>query len=365
MKGTHGLGTGAAAIAHHKLCCQSVLSVACWLEDRRLIVQGPKRDPYLWLHLVGLAALPLCAELCLLGLAAGDPLLPGGWDWLLVGLLGTGPIAAMQWLRPFYPFSIALVSLRADSLDQTQQRILQRWASWEPKAIALISTVLVLWGLQWLDRLSPVAAEIAPLDNRSLGLLVAWLGALLGSGLLAIAAAALWVLLTPTAAFEAIEPFPLGNVPAVFLRPSLRLTRLLSPLAESDSREVGMKTQSEADTEAEAEEDLITLDEPPAEPATAHEPAPIAQADHELDNSTEGAIANPEPVAEESEESVTDHESPASDRANEIADTIDTDQIPDPGDDIAALAEGSSAVDESSTETADDSSDSSVNRIKF
>lgn len=198
-------------------------------------MQGPKRDPYLWLHLVGLAALPLCAELCLLGLAAGDPLLPGGWDWLLVGLLGTAPIAAMQWLRPFYPFSIALVSLRADCLDETQQRILQRWSSWEPKAIALVSTVLVLWELQWLDRLSPVAAAIAPLDNRSLGLLVVWLGALLANGLLAIAAAALWVLLTPTAAFEAIEPFPLGNVPTAFLRPSIRLTRLLAPLAAPEN----------------------------------------------------------------------------------------------------------------------------------
>lgn len=193
-------------------------------------MQGPKRDPYLWVHLAGLAALPLCAELCLLGLAAGDPLLPGGWDWLLVGLLGTAPIVAMQWLRPFYPFSVLLVSLRADRLNETQQRILQRWAGWETKAIALIASLLVLWALQRLDQLSPLAAEIAPLDQRAIGLLVVWLGALLGSLLLTVALVSLWVLLTPQTAFSAIEPFPVGNVPSSFLRLSVRLTKVLPDL---------------------------------------------------------------------------------------------------------------------------------------
>ncbi|MFG3819334.1 low-complexity tail membrane protein [Limnothrix redekei] len=193
-------------------------------------MQGPKRDPYLWVHLAGLAALPLCAELCLLGLAAGDPLLPGGWDWLLVGLLGTAPIVAMQWLRPFYPFSVLLVSLRADRLNETQQRILQRWAGWETKAIALVASLLVLWALQRLDQLSPLAAEIAPLDQRAIGLLVVWLGALLGSLLLTVALVSLWVLLTPQTAFSAIEPFPVGNVPSSFLRLSVRLTKVLPDL---------------------------------------------------------------------------------------------------------------------------------------
>lgn len=193
-------------------------------------MQGPKRDPYLWVHLAGLAALPLCAELCLLGLAAGDPLLPGGWDWLLVGLLGTAPIVAIQWLRPFYPFSVLLVSLRADRLNETQQRILQRWAGWETKAIALVASLLVLWALQRLDQLSPLAAEIAPLDQRAIGLLVVWLGALLGSLLLTVALVSLWVLLTPQTAFSAIEPFPVGNVPGSFLRLSVRLTKVLPDL---------------------------------------------------------------------------------------------------------------------------------------
>lgn len=226
-------------------------------------MQGPKRDPYLWVHLAGLAALPLCAELCLLGLAAGDPLLPGGWDWLLVGLLGAAPIAAMQWLRPYYPFSVALVSLRADRLDETQQRILQRWQSWEPKAIALAVPLLVLWGLQWLDRLSPVAATIAPLDNRALGLLVAWSGALLANLFLAIALASLWVLLTPTAAFEAIELFPLGDVPGSFLRLSVRLTKVLPPL--TDSEPLPTADTSATETAVPAEQ----LTEPPADQPVA------------------------------------------------------------------------------------------------
>lgn len=228
-------------------------------------MQGPKRDPYLWVHLAGLAALPLCAELCLLGLAAGDPLLPGGWDWLLVGLLGTAPIVAMQWLRPFYPFSVLLVSLRADRLNETQQRILQRWAGWETKAIALVASLLVLWALQRLDQLSPLAAEIAPLDQRAIGLLVVWLGALLGSLLLTVALVSLWVLLTPPTAFSAIEPFPVGNVPSSFLRLSVRLTKVLPDLENAPVAAPAKVPEPESAT-------------PPAAPETTNAPQEEAAA---------------------------------------------------------------------------------------
>ncbi|MEB3117338.1 MAG: low-complexity tail membrane protein [Limnothrix sp.] len=250
-------------------------------------MQGPKRDPYLWVHLAGLAALPLCAELCLLGLAAGDPLLPGGWDWLLVGLLGTAPIVAMQWLRPFYPFSVLLVSLRADRLNETQQRILQRWAGWETKAIALIASLLVLWALQRLDQLSPLAAEIAPLDQRAIGLLVVWLGALLGSLLLTVALVSLWVLLTPQTAFSAIEPFPVGNVPGSFLRLSVRLTKVLPDLenapvaAPAKVPEPESATPPETTNAPQEEAAAIALENLPIsgdpEPLDATEPASTAE----------------------------------------------------------------------------------------
>ena len=286
-------------------------------------MQGPKRDPYLWVHLAGLAALPLCAELCLLGLAAGDPLLPGGWDWLLVGLLGAAPIAAMQWLRPYYPFSVALVSLRADRLDETQQRILQRWQSWEPKAIALAVPILVLWALQWLDRLSPVAATIAPLDNRALGLLVVWLGSLLANLFLAIALASLWVLLTPTAAFEAIEPFPLGDVPGSFLRLSLRLTKVLPPLLDSEPLPAPNPAPVVAETAAPSEQlpeqpTEQAADQPVDNPAETESPeptessAPIGEAFPDLDPSAgdgaieEAAVENPAIEDGAIEDSITD-----------------------------------------------------------
>lgn len=251
-------------------------------------MQGPKRDPYLWVHLAGLAALPLCAELCLLGLAAGDPLLPGGWDWLLVGLLGTAPIVAMQWLRPFYPFSVLLVSLRADRLNETQQRILQRWAGWETKAIALVASLLVLWALQRLDQLSPLAAEIAPLDQRAIGLLVVWLGALLGSLLLTVALVSLWVLLTPQTAFSAIEPFPVGNVPSSFLRLSVRLTKVLPDLENAPVAAPAKVPEPESATPPE------TTNAPQEEAATiAPENLPISDDPEPLDATEPVSTAEP------------------------------------------------------------------------
>lgn len=278
-------------------------------------MQGPKRDPYLWVHLAGLAALPLCAELCLLGLAAGDPLLPGGWDWLLVGLLGTAPIVAMQWLRPFYPFSVLLVSLRADRLNETQQRILQRWAGWETKAIALIASLLVLWALQRLDQLSPLAAEIAPLDQRAIGLLVVWLGALLGSLLLTVALVSSWVLLTPQTAFSAIEPFPVGNVPSSFLRLSVRLTKVLPDLENAPVAAPAKVPEPESATPPEttnapqeeaaaiASENLPISDDP--EPLDATEPVSTAEllATSELVTDSAAVEESESPEAIESTES--------------------------------------------------------------
>jgi len=47
-------------------------------------------EPFLWIHLAGIAALPLALELVWLGLAVGDPILPVWLELVLVIATGTG-----------------------------------------------------------------------------------------------------------------------------------------------------------------------------------------------------------------------------------------------------------------------------------
>ena len=64
----------------------------------------PHRDPYLWIHLAGLATVPLWLDIGLAGLAVGDPVVAPGVELLTLALVGTLPILWMQLQRPFYIF---------------------------------------------------------------------------------------------------------------------------------------------------------------------------------------------------------------------------------------------------------------------
>ena len=63
-------------------------------------------EPFLWIHLSGVAALPIFLGLCLLGLAVSSPLLPVWLEMFLVAVAGIVPVLWMQRFRPFYIFSI-------------------------------------------------------------------------------------------------------------------------------------------------------------------------------------------------------------------------------------------------------------------
>jgi len=45
-------------------------------------------EPILWIHVAGLAVVPIFLELCLLGLAVSDPLLPAWLELFIVAAVG-------------------------------------------------------------------------------------------------------------------------------------------------------------------------------------------------------------------------------------------------------------------------------------
>lgn len=132
-------------------------------------------DPYLWIHLSGLAVLPLWLALCLFGLAIGYPIWPIGVEIAIIAMIGILPILGMQWFQPFYIFSILIVTIKPEQLTPIQRRILTRFKTSLNQKLALIAPLLLIPILWQLYRLAPLAADVVSLPGlgRLIGLLIA------------------------------------------------------------------------------------------------------------------------------------------------------------------------------------------------
>jgi hypothetical protein len=190
-------------------------------------------DPYLWIHLAGLAALPVFLELCLLGLATGDPLLPPAIEVALVALIGVTPVLWMQWQRPFSIFSLVAITLKSEQLSSEQRQLLSLFKAQEgnrvPIVLATIAATALLW---WLYKIAPIAAAVNPLseNGRLLGLLIAGI-AFFGCNLfLQVPLSVVRVLLTSEEKFAATAPYSLEQIPQDFTLVGLPVNQILPTL---------------------------------------------------------------------------------------------------------------------------------------
>lgn len=133
-----------------------------------------RREPMIWLQLLGAAAMPLELLLLLLLLAGADPgPLPALERLLAWGLGALGP-ALLLWRYPADPFSLlfAQVPLRARS---SEQRRLSAWQSGiTPRLLVISGAALLLVAFWWLDANAALAGPLAPLPaaNRLVLLLL-------------------------------------------------------------------------------------------------------------------------------------------------------------------------------------------------
>lgn len=104
---------------------------------------SPRAEPFLWIHLAGLATAPLWAALFLFAIANPDPFLPAGFTALLAGIIGIGSVLWMQLRRPFYIFSLAVLALRPEALQEHQRKLL-RWFLSSLNRILAIATAIGL-----------------------------------------------------------------------------------------------------------------------------------------------------------------------------------------------------------------------------
>jgi hypothetical protein len=193
-------------------------------------------EPFLWIHLAGIAALPLALELVWLGLAVGDPILPVWLELLLLAAVGILPVLWMQLTRPFDIFSILILAMKPEQLTQDQRRLLSLFKTKTNSIVTIAAAVFMLWVLWQIYRVAPVAATVAPLAPRwrIVGLLWAGLAFLVSNLFLQVPLSVAQVLLTSESEFAATEPYPVEKTPQDFTIPGVRVNQIL-PLAVTES----------------------------------------------------------------------------------------------------------------------------------
>ena len=271
-------------------------------------------DPYLWIHLAGLAALPLFLELCLVGLAIGDPILPVWLELLLVAGAGIAPVLWMQWQRPFYIFSIVAVALKPEQLTEDQRRLLTLFKSQRNRWVAVGVAIGLLFVLRWIYVGAAIAsATVSALPGgRATGLLLAAAG-FLGSNLfLQVPVSVAGVMLTNDSDFAKLPPYPLEQVRQSFTLLGLQLRQILPPLVVEAPSPI-MVTDSTSET-SDLWADSVPAVNPTPEPIVAvpvnSVPEPELESVPELESEpkTDAIVADLETELEQLETETTQTE---------------------------------------------------------
>lgn len=273
-----------------------------------------RREPLLWLQLLGLAALPLEALALLLVLAGSDPGLFPGFERVLAWALGALAPAVLFWRLPPDLWSLLLVQvpLRGRRPDQLRLSALQ--TALPLKLVAASGSLLLLPLLWWSDAAAGMAWAWSPLNNspRLVGLLVA----------LPLLTLMLWhwqqlvqVLWLLSRSSEQVEQtLPLTQNQAAQQRLNLGLPLLLLPPLDLREPEPATAPQVEADVEiaavVEPEIAVETLPEDPntEEPTAEPSEAPTDAPDDDAPEPGSAVVVVDAAVAVEPEQPTEQHE---------------------------------------------------------
>ncbi len=187
-------------------------------------------DPYLWIHAAGVAAVPLCLAVCLLGLAVGDPLLPVWLELGLVAIVGIAPIVWMQWQKPFYIFSLVFIALKPERLSDDQRRILTLFKTRRSPVWIGTGALVLLVLLKQIYGIAPIAANVTPFAGRGLGLVMAAIAFLASNLFLQVPLSVGRVLLVSDQTFAATQPFAVEQILPAFSVLGLPVNQIVPPL---------------------------------------------------------------------------------------------------------------------------------------
>jgi hypothetical protein len=189
-------------------------------------------EPFLWIHLSGIAIAPLLLQVVWLGLAVGDPL-PYVWlELFLLVAIGIVPIFWMQWQRPFEIFSLLLLAVKPEKLTPQQLQILSLFKTGKQRLLSLIVALGMVWVLWQLYRLAPLAAIAASFlpQWRILGLLIAAFAFAASNLFVQVPVSVLGVLLTGDKKFNVTTPYPMAQISQQFMIPGFKVEKILPPI---------------------------------------------------------------------------------------------------------------------------------------
>lgn len=187
-------------------------------------------DPYLWIHLAGVATVPLALLVCLLGLAAGDPILPPWVELGLVAIAGIAPIAWMQIQKPFYIYSLLAVALRPEQLTESQRKILGLFLARRNFLVTGVAAFVLFLVLKQIYGIAPIAEAITPISSRGFGLIVAAIGFFASNLFLQVPISVGLVLLSSDAEFMQIAPVEVNQIPQRLLVFGIPVNAIVPPL---------------------------------------------------------------------------------------------------------------------------------------
>ena len=193
-----------------------------------LNIQDLRSEPFLWIHLLGIAVFPIFVGVTLVGLSIGDSYsfvleLP-----LLISI-SVLPIFLMQLKRPFDIFSVLFLALKPECLSDRQKAVLSLFKTFKHKLFSAIAVVVMIMLLWLLYRLSPLAIGLVDFlpQQRILGLGIAGVGFCFCNLFFQIPLGALLVLLTKQTKLTQIKPYSLDKIQQDFTIVGLKIANIL------------------------------------------------------------------------------------------------------------------------------------------
>lgn len=193
-----------------------------------LNVNDLRSEPFLWIHLAGIAVFPIFVGITSIGLGIGDSY-PFWLELPLLIAIAIVPIFWMQFSRPFDIFSVLFLCLRFECLSDRQKKILSLFKTFRQKLISAIAAVVMMLLLWLLYRLSPLNVSIIGFlpQQRILGLSIAGLGFFASNLFLQIPLSVLLVLSTKADRLAKTMPYAENKISQDFTMIGIKISKIL------------------------------------------------------------------------------------------------------------------------------------------
>ena len=187
-----------------------------------------RNEPFLWIHLSGIAVAPIALLIVWLSLAIATPITPYWLELVILGMIGIIPILLMQWQKPFEIFSLLVVSLRPEVLTLEQRKILSLFKRPKQQFLALLTALLMAGKLYGIYYFAPLAAlPVVDLPQvRLLALLVAAIAFLVANLFVQVPVSVLGILFTQNKVYEETTPINIEDIPKTLTVPGLRVRKI-------------------------------------------------------------------------------------------------------------------------------------------